>query len=87
MVADRRLREIVQHRVSGLLFTNGDEPGLTRHLESVAGCEVFPSHVLPAAVVARTRAAHTMELHVDRLRRIFREIAATRNAPPRSRPG
>lgn len=69
------LGELVQHGVTGLLFPNGDEDELVRQLLAVARAEPFPSHGLCPAVVADARAAHGVELHIERLRGIFSEIA------------
>ncbi len=74
------LGEVVEHGVSGLVFPNGDEEELARHLRAVATGEAFPSHALADSVVARTSEAHSMARHVDRLREIFREIAGAKAA-------
>ena len=69
------LGEVVEHGSSGLLFPNGDEAELVRHLQAIARSEAFPSHTLPDAVIARTRERHSPSRHIDRLRSIFQEIA------------
>ena len=70
------LGEVVEHGISGLLFPNGDEDALTRHLEAVASGAAFASQMLPEAVAARARDSHSPARYVDHLQRIFREIVA-----------
>jgi glycosyltransferase involved in cell wall biosynthesis len=84
------LGEIVEPGSSGLLFPNGDEEQLARHLAAVASGRAFPSHTLPDAVVQRAAEAHSPDRHIERLRRIFTTLAArpaaTRRAPPPALP-
>jgi glycosyltransferase involved in cell wall biosynthesis len=91
------LGEVVDHGISGLLFQNGVEEELVRHLVAVARKQAFPSHVLPHVVVARVREVHSIGRHVDRMQQVFQEVlrsaaatgkisrspvGATRSAPP-----
>lgn len=69
------LGEIVRPGVGGLLFPNGDEAALLRHLLAVARGEAFPSRSVPGEEVQRVREEHSPERHIRRLRRIFDEIA------------
>jgi len=69
------LGEVVEHGSSGLLFSNGDELGLTQALQTIAEREAFSSHVLAEEVVTRVREAHSMTRHVQSLRRVFEEIS------------
>lgn len=71
------LGEVVEHGTSGLLFPNGDENALTRHLEAVAGGSVFSSPALADEVIARAQESHSLPRHIEHLRRIFREVAGT----------
>ena len=77
------LGEVVEHGSSGLLFPNGDEAELVRHLQAIARGEAFPSHSLPNAVSARAAERHSPSRHIDHLLRIFREIAPP--SPPAGR--
>ena len=70
------LGEVVEHGVSGLLFPNGDEDALTRHLEAIASGAAFPSHTPAEPVIARTRESHSLARHIEQLQRIFREMVA-----------
>jgi glycosyltransferase involved in cell wall biosynthesis len=70
------LGEVVAHGVSGLLFPNGDDAALAEHMRAIASGDGFPSHALPEAVVERTREAHSLSRHVERLRGVFGEITA-----------
>ena len=70
------LGEVVEHGTSGLLFPNGDEDALTRHLEAVASGAAFPSQVLPEAVAARALDSHSVARYIEQLQRVFREIVA-----------
>ena len=47
--------------MTGLLFPNNDENGLTEALRAVAQNLVFPLHTLPDDVVGRVSAAHGVE--------------------------
>jgi glycosyltransferase involved in cell wall biosynthesis len=83
------LGETIEHGVSGLLFTNGNEDELSRMLVDVATKRVFPTHRLPVAVVRDTLNRHLPERHIERLRAIFVEVArspvslrATRSSLP-----
>ena len=71
------LGEIVEDGVTGLLFPNNDENGLTEALRAVAQNLVFPLHTLPDDVVARVSAAHGVERYVQRMRQICAEVTAT----------
>jgi glycosyltransferase involved in cell wall biosynthesis len=77
------LGETVEHGVSGLLFDNGREDELVRHLEAVASARVFPTHGIPDAAVQRVARRHDPELHTERLRGILMTLAA---APAATRP-
>jgi glycosyltransferase involved in cell wall biosynthesis len=68
------LGEIVEHGISGLLFPNGDEEELVRHLSAIALGDAFPNHTLADAVVERAREFHSLMRHVEQLRRIFEEL-------------
>ncbi len=70
------LGEVVEHGTSGLLFPNGDEDGLTRHLEAVARGAAFCSHALADEVVERARESHSLSRHTEDMRRVFREVVA-----------
>lgn len=70
------LGEVVEHGTSGLLFPNGDEDALTRHLAAIASGAAFPSQSLAETVVARARESHSLARHIDHLQRVFREIVA-----------
>ncbi len=74
------LGEIVEHGHSGLLFPNGEGAALSLRLRDIASGVAFPSHTLPEAIVARTREEHGLPRHLDRIRGIFRDVAA-RAAP------
>jgi glycosyltransferase involved in cell wall biosynthesis len=69
------LGETVEHGVSGLLFDNGNEGELARHLEAVASARVFPTHAIPDAVVQRMTRSHDPDLHTERLRGILMTLA------------
>lgn len=68
--------ETVEPGVSGLLFPNGDEEALAGRMLEIASGRAFPSHVLPEAVVRRVAERHNVERYVERLREIFRTVAA-----------
>jgi glycosyltransferase involved in cell wall biosynthesis len=68
------LGEVVEPGLSGLLFQNGVEDELVRHLVAVARKEAFPSHVLPDAVVTRACEVHSIGRHVDRIQHVFQEV-------------
>ena len=69
------LGEVVEHGVSGLRFPNGDEDALVGHMSAVARGQAFTSHTLADGVVERARESHSLSRHVERLRRIFRDVA------------
>jgi hypothetical protein len=64
--------------VSGLLFSNGDEETLLRHLRAVAGGAVFPTHTLAEDVSRRAASLYSMETHIARLRGVLEEVRARR---------
>jgi glycosyltransferase involved in cell wall biosynthesis len=68
--------ETVEPGVSGLLFPNGDEEALAGRMLEIASGRAFPSHMLPEAVVRRVAERHNVERYVERLREIFRTVAA-----------
>jgi hypothetical protein len=67
----------VEHGVSGLLFDNGNEGELARHLEAVASARAFPTHAIPDAAVQRMTRSHDPDLHTERLRGILMTLAKT----------
>lgn len=72
------LGEVVEDGVSGLLFPNGDEETLLRHLRAVAGGAVFPTHTLAEDVSRRAASVYSMETHIARLRGILEEVRSRR---------
>jgi glycosyltransferase involved in cell wall biosynthesis len=77
------LGETVEDGVSGLLFDNGKEDELVRHLEAVASARAFPTHTIPDAAVQRVTRHHDPDLHTERLRGILMTLAG---APVSTRP-
>jgi glycosyltransferase involved in cell wall biosynthesis len=77
------LGETVEDGVSGLLFDNGKEDGLVRHLEAVASARAFPTHTVPDAAMQRVTRRHDPDLHTERLRGILMTLA---EAPVSTRP-
>jgi glycosyltransferase involved in cell wall biosynthesis len=71
--------ETIQHGISGLLFPNGDELELTRHLLAIASHDAFPSHLVPTDVVQAMQAFHSVDRHIGGLQHVFREAAAGRH--------
>ena len=67
------LGEIVEHRVSGLLFPNGDEETLLDHLRAIVSGRVFPQHTLAEEVAQRVAEDFSVQKHVRRIRQIFAE--------------
>jgi glycosyltransferase involved in cell wall biosynthesis len=74
------LGETVQHGLSGLLFTNGNEDELTWQLEAVATSREFPTHTVPDAAVQRVTRHHDPELHTRRLRGILMSLAGAHDS-------
>ncbi len=68
------LAEIVDEGKSGLLFANNDEDQLLSRLRAVASREAFPTLILEDGVVLAARETFDVGRHVDRLRRILREV-------------
>jgi hypothetical protein len=79
----------VEHGVSGLLFSNGDEEELAGRLAAVACGAAFPAHALSDAVVRRATERHDPAVHIECLRGIFTSLVthsdATPAAPPKAR--
>ena len=74
--------ETVEHGVTGLLFSNGDENGLVAQLSAVVGREAFPDQTLPEAFVSKIREVHSIERYVHQLHQIFQEIVHVPLARP-----
>jgi glycosyltransferase involved in cell wall biosynthesis len=70
------LAELVQERVSGLLFPNNDVEALLDRLRAIASRQEFPNHILPDQVVARAQRTFSIESHVALVRGLFAEIAS-----------
>jgi glycosyltransferase involved in cell wall biosynthesis len=68
--------ETIEPGVSGLLYPNGDVDALEAALEAVLAGTAFPSRAVAPDAVARTRLAHDLGAHVDRLRAVFAEAAS-----------
>ncbi|HEV2047277.1 MAG TPA: glycosyltransferase family 4 protein [Chthoniobacterales bacterium] len=70
------LAEVVQERVSGLLFPNNDVEALFDRLHAIASRQVFPNHILPDQVVARALRTFSIERHLALIRDLFAEVAS-----------
>ncbi len=86
------LSETVEDGATGLLVPNGDALALGDRMIALARGDLFPSHRLPAQLVARVTERHSVKRHVDAMRTVFGELKLTwpthlAGAPPRYRRG
>jgi glycosyltransferase involved in cell wall biosynthesis len=68
--------ETVEPSISGLLFPNGDDEALAHRMLDIAEGRAFRDHRVPADAARRVAERHSLESHVERMREIFREVAA-----------
>lgn len=68
------LAELVEDKVSGLLFPNGNERALSECIRAVAEGRMFPTHRLPVEVVSRAAEASSPARHAGRIRSIFSQL-------------
>lgn len=66
--------ELIEDRVSGLLFPNGNVRALSECLRAVAESRVFPSRKLPGELVERTTKSSNPAIHAARIRSIFSDL-------------
>ncbi len=59
---------------SGLLFENGDENGLARHLVAVARREVFPNQLGSESCAAGLLARHELGQHIGGVEEVYRRL-------------
>jgi len=68
------LAELVEDKISGLLFPNGNERALSECISAIAQGRAFPTHRLAAEVVARAAEASSPARHANRMRSIFSQL-------------
>jgi glycosyltransferase involved in cell wall biosynthesis len=68
------LAELVEDRLHGLLFPNGDERALSECIRAVAQSTLFPTHRLPVEVVERAAHASSPARHANRMRSLFSQL-------------
>jgi glycosyltransferase involved in cell wall biosynthesis len=70
------MRESVRHGRTGLLYPRGDHDALAERLEAVATRTALAGR-LPSEDVAEVIARHDPDAHIERLREVYAEAAAT----------
>ena len=68
------LAELVEDKVSGLLFPNGNERALSECIVAIAHASAFPSQRLADDIVDRAREASNPARHATRIRSIFSQL-------------
>ncbi len=74
--ADGGFSESVEEGRSGLLFPNGDGTALLDRMLAVADGRAFANHLPDPAAQARLTRRHDVVDHVQRMRRVWQEVAA-----------
>lgn len=68
------LAELVEDKVSGLLFPNGNERALSECIVAIAQAKAFPGQRLADEVVERATEASSPARHATRIRSIFSQL-------------
>jgi glycosyltransferase involved in cell wall biosynthesis len=70
------LAELVEDKISGLLFPNGNERALSECIVAIAQAKAFPAQRLAADVVERATEASSPARHANRIRSIFSQLTS-----------
>ena len=70
------LAELVEDKVTGLLFPNGNERALSECIVAIAQAKAFPGQRLAGEIVERAKKASSPARHADRIRSVFSQLTS-----------
>ena len=70
------LAELIENKVSGLLFPNGNERALSECIVAIAQAKAFPGQRLADDIVERATKASSPTRHANRIRSVFSQLVS-----------